>query len=611
MQKWRWTGLENKNIDIPNYDEKDFLESSEPYSFLYQFKDDKFLMGQLKVRMRKKAANVGVYSFISLWNSYIESLQKKDYSSVENFTKFSGQKFELFSGPYICDDYGIAIVDKYGIEKNICRHPIIPIQRIINIDSGEERLKLSYRKGDEWREIIVEKSIIASSSSILQLSANGIMVNSENARDLSTYIMEIEQLNYDYIPEIKSISRLGWTSEAKFSPYVEDLYFDGENTFKNIFSSVRQNGSLTKWVDIMCDMRESKGLGRIFLAASFSSVLLEPCGLLPFFVHAWGGSGSGKTVGLMIAASVWASPKMGDYITSFNSTIVGQEMIASVLNNLPMCIDELQIQSSSGIKDFDRIIYQLSEGIGRSRGAKNGGIQKINTWKNCIITNGEHPISNHNSGGGAINRIIEFECNEKIYYDLIKMCDIINKNYGFAGKKFIEYLQKDGVMEDVIFIQKEFYRELLKYDSTEKQALSASAMLTADNIATSIIFQDDNGLQIQDIVGIMTKKDDIDQNKRAYNYILELVAKNYNKFRSELNDCIGEIWGKVENDKIYIIKSVFDKEMKNEGYNSSAFLSWAKRIGILETDEGKRTKKARIVGNPTNCICLNRKNMGF
>lgn len=43
---------------------------------------------------------------------------------------------------------------------------------------------------------------------------------------------------------------------------------------------------------------------------------------------------------------------------------------------------------------------------------------------------------------------------------------------------------------------------------------------------------------------------------------------------------------------------------QNAGFNSTAFLSWAKRRDMLVTDNNKRTKKARITGNPTNCICI-------
>ena len=592
-------------VVIPDYTASQFYDTTEPYEFLYRYRDNKFLLKQMVQKMKAKAGAVGVKCFISLWDTYQEVQAQKNGVMLSNSTQFDGQEMELFSGEYICDENGVFITDKYGYEQTICRHPIMPVQRLCNIDSGEERLKIAYKKGRVWRSIIVEKSVIASSSSILQLAANGIMVNSENAKSLSTYLLEIEQLNYEIIPEQKSVGRLGWLGEHGFSPFVDDLVFDGENNFKNIFNAVRQEGSRNAWLYAMHDLRKEKSPGRLFLAASFASAILEPCGLLPFFLHAWGGTETGKTVGLMIAASVWASPRLGDYILTFNSTLVGQEMTASFLNSLPMCIDELQIQSSAGIKDFDKIIYQLTEGVGRTRGAKYGGLQRTNKWKNCIITNGEHPISNANSGGGAVNRVIEFECAEKVYSDLVGICSVIQSNYGFAGREFVEYLQTDGAVERVNAIQKEYYRELLKSDSTDKQAASASAILAADHIATELIFKDGNNLTVADLEKIMTKKKEVNVNSRALEFVYELVERNPNKFKpNEYGDYQGEVWGKIDDDFIFIIKSVFDREMGNAGFNSTAFLAWAKRNDLIATDAGKRTKKARIVGSATNCVCV-------
>ena len=590
---------------IPDYTAEQFIDTEEPYAFLYQYRDNKFLLKQMVQKMKAKAGAVGVKCFIALWDAYQEMQAQKNGVMLANSTQFDGQEMELFSGEYICDENGVFLIDKYGYENAICRHPIMPVERLCNIDSGEERLKLAYKKGRVWRSIIVEKSVIASSSSILQLAANGIMVNSENAKALSTYLMEMEQLNYELIPEQKSVGRLGWVGEHGFSPFVDDLVFDGETNFKHIFGAVKSSGSREAWVNVMRSLRGEKSPGRLFLAASFASVILEPCGLLPFFLHAWGGTETGKTVGLMIAASVWASPRLGDYILTFNSTLVGQEMTASFLNSLPMCIDELQIQSSSGIRDFDRIIYQLTEGVGRTRGAKTGGLQKMNTWKNCIITNGEHPISNANSGGGAVNRVIEFECDEKVYSDLVGICAVIQSNYGFAGREFVEYLQTDGAFDRVSALQKEYYRELLKSDSTDKQAASASAILAADHIATELIFKDGNNLTVADLEKIMAKKKEVNVNNRALEFIYELVERNPNRFRpNDFGEYQGEVWGKTEENCIYIIKSVFDREMGNGGFNSTAFLAWAKRNDIIITDNGKRTKKSRITGSATNCVCI-------
>ena len=597
--------MKNEISVIPDYTASQFYDTTEPYEFLYRYRDNKFLLKQMVQKMKAKAGAVGVKCFISLWDAYQEMMAQKNGVMLANSTQFDGQEMELFSGEYVCDENGVFVTDKYGYEQTICRHPIMPVQRLCNIDSGEERLKIAYKKGRVWRSIIVEKSVIASSSSILQLAANGIMVNSENAKSLSTYLLEIEQLNYEIIPEQKSVGRLGWLGEHGFSPFVDDLVFDGETNFRNIFNAVKMEGSRNAWLYAMQDLRKEKSPGRLFLAASFASAILEPCGLLPFFLHAWGGTETGKTVGLMIAASVWASPRLGDYILTFNSTLVGQEMTASFLNSLPMCIDELQIQSSAGIKDFDKIIYQLTEGVGRTRGAKYGGLQRTNKWKNCIITNGEHPISNANSGGGAINRVIEFECAEKVYSDLVGICSVIQSNYGFAGREFVEYLQTDGAVERVNALQKEYYRELLKSDSTDKQAASASAILAADHIATELIFKDGNNLTVADLEKIMTKKKEVNVNNRALEFVYELVERNPNKFKpNEYGDYQGEVWGKIDDDFIFIIKSVFDREMGNAGFNSTAFLAWAKRNDLIATDAGKRTKKARIVGSATNCVCV-------
>lgn len=595
------------DIIIPNFTADDFRSSSEPYAFVQGYADDPFLQRQLLSKLKLIASKCGVREFMSLWKDYQSSLKRQSTAIVDNATDFPDQPLELQCGRYSCDVSGVRIRDIFGGETVVCAHPIMPIRRLVNVDDGTERLELAYRKGVAWRTLIAEKSVLASSSSILQLAANGVFVNSENAKALSTFLFDIEQQNYAQIPEVKSVSRLGWVGDHGFSPYVDDVFFDGENNFKSIFNAVRSCGSREKWVDAMRAVRAEHGFGRLFLAASFASVILEPCGLLPFFLHAWGGTEVGKTVGLMIAASVWASPKIGDYIGTFNSTAVGQEMQAGFLNSLPMCIDELQIQSSAGIKDFDKIIYQLTEGIGRTRGAKTGGLQRVLTWKNCFITNGEMPITNASSGGGAVNRIIEFECTEKVYSDLVGLCAVLNSNFGFAGREFVEYLQSDGACERVNAVQKEFYRELLKSDSTDKQAASASALLAADCIATELIFKDGNALTVADMVEIMTKKSEVDVNSRALEYIYELVERNPIHFRpDEYGTYKAEIWGKLEYGDIYIIKSVFDREMSLAGFNSTAFMAWANRNGVLLSDNGRRTKKARIANSTVNTVCIRR-----
>ncbi len=599
--------MEEQGTVLPSFTAEQYLTTSEPYQWLEQFKDDRFALQQQCQRMKLQAGSVGVRCFMSLWNTYLESQHTKKGERLDNATQFDAQPVELFSGQYICDDYGVRMSDRFGYEITICVHPIMPVRRLINIDEGDERLEIAYKKGRSWRSIIIEKSVVASSNQILQLAAYGVVVTSENAKLLSSYLLTMEQLNYDTISEEHSFGRLGWVLDHGFSPYVDKLIFDGEANFRHMFNSVRSSGDRQKWIDAMKKVRAEKSIGRIFLAASFASALIEPCGLLPFFVHAYGGQGTGKTVSLMIAASVWASPRLGDYLMSFNSTDVGQEMVAAFLNSMPMCMDELQIQASSGIKDYDRILYKLTEGQGKVRGTKTGGVRRVVTWRNCILTTGEYPIVNANSMSGASVRAIEVECVDKIYSDLVGLCAVINENYGFAGREFSEYIRDPEHMKEINELRMLIYHDLQDAGGEDKQAASLSAILVADLIASTLFFQDGMQLTVKEMVQLMTKKSEIDANIRALSWITEMIAVNTNHLQpNDYGEYKAEVWGKVEIGAVYIIKSVFDREMQNAGFNSKSFLSWAKRKNLLLTDSEKSrsTKKCLIAGSSVNTVCL-------
>lgn len=603
-------------ISIPDFEKDDYIKGIKPFEWLYQYKDNKFLMLQLREQIKEQAGSVGVKNFISLWNMFLETKNSNKITS-ENSTEFSGQPFSFNCGEYIADDTGIKTTDKYGFEINVCNQPLLPIERMINIDSGEERLKIIFKHGNYWKSIIVPKDVLSSANKIVDLSNQGLMVTSENAKHIVKYISEIEHLNYDKIPEQNSVNRLGWVGEHGFSPYVENLTFDGELSFKHLFDSVKQRGKFEIWIEAVKEVRKHGKIARIMLASSFSSVLLEICGSLPFFVHVWGGTEAGKSVGLRVAASVWANSRMGEYITTFNSTNVALELQAGFLNSMPFCIDELQMQANEK-QGFDKIIYQLTEGIGKSRGAKAGGLQKLATWKNCIITNGETPILSTNSGGGAINRLIQIDCKEeKLFQDPNELCKVLDNNFGHAGKYFVEKLKEDGVEDYVRELQQRFYKRLIDLGATEKQSNSASLILTADSLINQWIFQDNIFLTVEDLMPYLYTKEDVSANKNAYEWLQDFVSSNINNFvTNQWGEYAKACWGKIEEDSedykmfshVYIIKSVFDQYMKEAGYNPQSFLSWAKQRGLLETDEGRLTKKKRIKTINSNCICILMKN---
>lgn len=588
--------------DIKVYTKDDFLNSTKPFEDVYRFIEDRFTHARELEKMSEVAKAVGVRNFKALYKDYTVSLKTaiRD-QKADNVTNFDGQELELETGGWIADDYGITKETAFG-EIEACVHPILPVRRLVNVDSGIEKLKIAFRKGRMWRSLIAERKVLASSNKIVELADYGVSVTSENAKWLVKFIHDIENLNYERIPEFNSVARLGWIPGQGFSPYVEDLVFDGDVAFKHFFEAVKECGSFKRWKEEMLKIRCGGIHARIMLAAAFASVLVEPCNGLPFFVHLWGGTETGKTVALMLAASVWANPEMGKYIHTFNSTQVAQELSAGFVNSLPLILDELQIIKDK--KDFDNLIYQLSEGVGRMRGQKQGGLQQTNTWSNCILTTGEQPILTGSSGGGAVNRIVQINCeNIKVFEDPVRTVDVIRKNYGFAGKKFVESLKDEENLKMARELQKMYYKDITETDTTEKQALAASLILTADTLAELWIFNDNKALTYTEIQPYLSTKDEVSNNKRGLDFLYEWLAQNKKKF-DESEDNYTDCWGRITDENACIIRSVFDKHVTENGFNSISLLSWLKSTGKIIYSGKGYTKNVRINKISCACVCL-------
>lgn len=594
---------------IQEFTRDDFLKSTAPYDFVYLYKNDKFKFGQVLELVAIRAAEVGIKAFNTRFREFTKQYHPTVRKVYANFTEFEGQKLVLSCGKYSCVE-DVCFEDDYGKVVEVCNHPIMPVERIVNIDDTTEKLRIAYRKGFQWREIIADKETLASASRITQLAKSGIAVNSENAKYLVKYMTDIEALNYDVIPEKKSVGRLGWIKGYGFSPYVDDLVFDGEENFRHMFGSVQPTGDFFEWRRLAREVRKEKDpSARILLAASFASVLVEPCDCLPFFVHLWGGTESGKSVATLFACSVWASPVLGEYMKTFNATAVSQELTAGFLNSLPLAYDELQIVQSR--KSNDDIVYKLCEGVGRDRGKKTGGLQKLSTWRNVILSTGETPISSATSGGGAINRVIEIECsNRKIISNPLELIPRMKENYGLAGALFVDWIQqKQENLHEVIDLRLSYMKKFRDFsDVTDKQAMAASLILTADELTERLFIQDGVRLTIDDLKPFLITKADVDLNQRCYGFLCDFVVANYAKFNPAGNDNYqGEIYGDARDDYVYIIKSKFDQVLTDNGYNPRAFLSWAAKKDLIKRDGRHNTVKHPICsyGNP-RCVALYR-----
>lgn len=568
---------------IGQYELQDFY-TDRPYRELYEQKGNKFLQQIMIQKMRDLSIKLGFKGFMTAWKSYLAS-QRND-NAVDDAgqdTMFENQPVQLRCGTYTCVDK-VTRFNEFGMEVEVISHPIMPVRRVTNIETFESKLEIAFQRGkDPWKFITVSREMLASAQKIIGLAKQDVAVNSENAKEVVKFLSVLESKNYDEIPRQNSVSHMGWLSDGKFMPYVRDVTYDGDSVeLQRMYEEFRPTGDEQKWMEIAKEVRKGESVpARIALAASFAAPLVQILGCLPFFVHFWGESGCGKTVGLMLAASIWGNPEIGRYIKTFSGTKVSMELYAAFCCNIPILFDELQVISDR--KTFDDIIYMLTEGTSKGRGAKEGGLQVQRRWASSIITTGEMPIIQSNSGGGAVARTIDVNYGGIPFFRNPRdVANTLKENYGFVGEKFIKSLRKEGTIDALKALYKKIYGEMIKEDVQDKQVVSASLLLVADILATKAIFKDNKALTFEDLKPFLASRSETDVNLRCYQWLIGYCAANPRRFDSQ-DQNNGELWGKYD-DKgyVYINKTVFENIMKNNGFSPGAFLDWAKRKDLLK-----------------------------
>lgn len=606
---------------IPDWTQEDYTESGEPYQWLYEQRDkNKFLFMQMFNKAIKAANRAGVTTqmFKQMWKAYVESMEPKVTILGANTTAFPGQetvltkKDALECGFYRCDENGVSYIDRMGMEVQVISHPLMPVKLISNIDSGEVKVQLAFRRGEggAWKTMIVGKDTVASAQRIINLAKNGVAVTSENAKEVVKFLDEMESKNLNDLPVQNSTGHLGWLPDGQFAPYAEGIEYDGESPEHNrMYAAFAPSGSYEAWLKVAKDARSGVSVpARIALAGAFAAPLVSMCNALPFIIHFYGTSGMGKSVGLMLSASVWAEPTVGGaYIKTFGGTKVAQELTAAFLCNVPMYLDELQIISDR--KSFDDMIYMLCEGASKGRGSKDGGLQLQRRWSNCILTTGEMPIVQSNSGGGAAVRTIEVGYGGIPFFpDPREVSGILKENYGYAGRLFIEKMRKPEMMKRMKDLQKDF-QKALSGDIHGKQVLSASILLAADKMADEIIFHDGLALTIEDIKPYLVTNQQADINYRCYQWLMGFIASNPRRF--DMADNNGELWGIREGEYVFFIRTAFEKALNDAGYHPTTFLTWAKLNGKIKFENygtgnknNRLTVRKKINGHYTSCIAV-------
>ena len=217
-------------------------------------------------------------------------------------------------------------------------------------------------------------------------------------------------------------------------------------------------------------------------------------------------------------------------------------------------------------------------------------------------------MTGDNDGAGALNRVIEIECkaDKKVIEDGHRTSGIVKENYGTAGALFIQQLSVRENMDKAQKIYTQCYEACMKNDTTEKQAMAAALIITADKLATQWLFHDGLALTIADMTEFLKSRETVSAADRGYNYMCDWVSQNANKLcgKSDVGDVYGDIGEGEDYGWVYVVRSVWNKVCQEASISAPALLSHLNSRGLLKTRGRAMTKNKRINGIPTECVVM-------
>lgn len=511
---------------------------------------------------------------------------------------------------WLYSEKGISMIDekKYS-PVTVCRTPIILTRRLRSMETGEEKMEVAFKRDGQWHKAIYPRSTVFTARGITSLADLGCTVTSENAKYVVKFLSALEAENIDIIKRADSTSTFGWQEGKRFTPgHDTDIVLDIDPSQRALAAAYCQNGTMKGWLDMIRPHRQRDKF-RFILAGGFTAPLLRIIKQRIFFIYNWGGSKGGKTSALKAALSAWGDPER--LMVNFNATQVGLERTASFYCDLPLGIDERQLAGSNQ-NSLEKIVYMIASGTGKIRGAKNGGIQAMQTWRTVALATGEEPLSTETSQTGVSTRVLE------IYggpFDDEREASLMHQqsaiNCGWAGPAFIGMLMHtdERSITSKYDEMMQFVYQLSKGKSGSHIAGIAAVALT-DAIIDTWLFERSEWLKRYEAGEFDTKEakdnpetlqiapeswerakemarsilkeqmdaDVGDVNENATQYIVDWILSNKDSFGEK---AYGTCLGMIQNKNIYIFPSMLTQALTKAGYSSRKTMKYLADRGLI------------------------------
>ncbi len=560
-------------------------------------------------------------------------------TEFENLPEWcTGNKF--VSEEWICnDEEGIYKLEESGktVKKVEACGRAFMVNRLLDpIDGGDgiDRVEIAYDSERGWQHRVVTRDMLVNQAEAIKLTKFSVDITSDMARPFTNYMASMlrESSRRNAIPSIPSSRKLAIMKDKEIIlPFrSKDFVFEREADFPGLLAAVTPNEnnagySETEYLDAYRAMRKRDLPGfNLMTAAILSSPVVCMTNANGFVFNMYGPTGCGKSFLLSIGTTLFGDyyhENGSGYVKTPLMTSTAAETMCDTLHCYPLIIDDYNLLPDQKERDkFNKNIMLFSNGLGKERATKTLALVKPGFWKLTTFIAAEQSIREAAKQGGVSNRLFEITLDDRCPVskeEIDKIMEPFNRTHGFAGIKFIEALNKmgiDAIREMVTGYAKKITEKMKEkgLDKTNKQIDIAAILLATDEIAKKELFKDDVQLDINDVIRWMADNDEVKQENRFYNTIIDKIYANPRKFEGlgakTDADIVGDFWGvykpevvthMVKNESgqmekrtecvntIAFIPRELNKIALEEGASVDAFKNYLQREGLLIADAGQ------------------------
>lgn len=456
--------------------------------------------------------------------------------------------------------YKLTVAEGEVVHTPIAPAAIFPVSRSTDYVSGATERMLAWRSPDGWRRRSVPREHMLDSTKLIGLASFDAPVASGRAVDIAAFLDAFESANAGTMPSVDVSHRLGWTQRGDF--VLPDAHWPAEegstmnfmmpDGLQSIAKGWTSQGSVDEWMKMAAAVTE-KSLMWIPLYAALASPLLKLVDCPGWVTDISGITSGGKSTSAIFAASACGRPVIGEapsIIVGWNNTQVYIEQVAGMNQHLPLFLDDTKgVKGRQHVRD---VVYMFAQGIGRGRGAKQGGVRDTHTWQCNMISTGETSAVSFSNDGGTRARIVtvvgrpmgeESDANRQ-KADYVKFC--ARENYGHILPMVIDELSDYATGEGLATL-KAYWRQ--RKEDYSALCTSGVAYRQAEYVATMSVIADIlhgggmfKGLGVPRpsgspspfevlIRGMQRSTDDADVYREAMREFLSQVTKNRHKFK--------------------------------------------------------------------------------